>query len=150
MTEALLQQLGISDKGDFVDKVYEKIEDKSLRVNFLSKMLFEAAAKNDRVASGILRDIGKSYAGGISCMIDELQYSREEDLHIIFAGSNFVKGEHPLLLDTIKEAISATHGDYRIKYTLLEVPPVAGAAIWAFNILGNGALRDKIRGQLKR
>ena len=153
MTPVLLQKLGISSKHDFVDKMYEKIDDESLDINACSKMLFEAVVENDKVAARLLRDIGVSYAGGISCMIEELKFQRDEDLHIVFAGSNFVKGEHPLLLDTIKEIVNADYPAYRIKYTLLDVPPVAGAVIWAYNMLksGNGsACRDKVCAQLLR
>jgi len=148
MTPVLLQKLGISNKHDFVDKMYEKIDDKSLDINGCSKMLFEAALENDQVATQLLRDIGASYAGGISCMIDELQFNRDEELHIMFAGSNFVKGEHPVLLDTIKEIVSSDQPEYRIAYRLLSVPPVTGAVVWAFNKLGKTAFYDKICAQL--
>ena len=147
MTPVLLQKLGISSKYDFVDIIYDRIADKSFDVTACSKMLFEAALENDAAASKLLRGIGASYAGGISCMIDELKFSREEELNIVFAGSNFVRGESPLLLDTIKEAVCAGHPEYRIKWILLQAPPVAGAIIRAFNILkGNEkyAWRDKI------
>ena len=149
MTPVLMQKLGISNKHDFVDKMYEKIDDKSINICALSKMLFEAAVDNDRVAMNLLRDIGASYAGGISCMIDELQFSREEDLHVVFAGSNFVKGEHPLLIDTIKESIGKNHPDIPVKYTLLRVPPVTGAVVWAFNKLGKTGLHEKICARLE-
>jgi len=150
MTPVLLQKLGISSKYDFVEKIYEKLADKSFNVNDCSKMLFEAAIQNDNAAIKLLREIGTSYAGGISAMIDELGYGREEDLPIVFAGSNFVKGEHPLLLDTIREIINRNYPAYRIKYTLLDVPPVAGAVIWAVNMLNGGVPCDyygKIRAQ---
>ena len=138
MTPVLMQTLGISDKHDFVDTMYDKIADNSITINALSRMLFEAAKENDRPAMQILRDIGASYAGGISCMIDELQFRRDEEIPVVFAGSNFVKGEHPLLIDTIKEIVNKNHPAYHIQYILLKIPPVAGAVIWAFNMLGMG------------
>ena len=136
LTPALLEKIGLSSKYDFVDKIYEKIESGSLNVPSCTKMLFEAAKKNDNVASGILRDVGKSYANGISCMVEELDFNQgSEDINIVFAGSVFVKGEHPLLLDTIKENLNKSHPDCRFKYTLLNVPPVAGAVLFAFKKL---------------
>jgi hypothetical protein len=66
----------------------------------------------------------------------------------VLAGSIFVKGEHPLPVDTLKEAVSKANPDYRIKYTVLNVPPVAGAVVWALNALGdNGASYDKVCAQ---
>ncbi|MDR0315991.1 MAG: hypothetical protein LBH97_03725 [Treponema sp.] len=150
MTPVLLKKLGISNKYDFVDKIYAKIEEESLDIAACSRMLFEAVIKNDKVAARILCDIGKSYAGGISCMIEEMNFSRDEDIFIVLAGSVFVKGEHPLLLDTLKETVSEAKPGYRIKYTLLDVPPVAGAVVWALNMLGdNGASYNKVCSQLR-
>lgn len=151
LTADLFEKLGISSKYDFVDKIYEKIDDGSFRLPSCSRMLFMAVVKNDKVASNILRNMGISYANGISGMIEELDFRRHinEDINVIFAGSNFVKSEHPLLLDTIKEKINADNPDCKIKYALLNVPPVAGAVIWAFNNLnGGGAFYDKVCAQL--
>ena len=153
MTPALFRVLGISDKHDFVEKVYEKLGDRSLNVCALSSLLFNAVRENDQTAAKLLRGIGESYAGGIACMIDELQLLSNETLYVVFAGSNFTKGEHPLLIDTIKETVGGYFPDYRIAYVLPEAPPVAGAVIWAFNVLnGNakGALHDKICFTLKK
>jgi N-acetylglucosamine kinase-like BadF-type ATPase len=149
MTGVLLKKLRISSKYDFVDKMYEKIADGSLSVNnFCSRLLFEAAAENDMVASKILRDVGISYAGGISCMIDDLSFRKEDELNIVFAGSVFVKGEHPLIVDTIKETVGKDSAGFNIKYTLLDLPPVAGAVIWALSMLKpEGFFREKVRSE---
>ncbi|MDR0448589.1 MAG: hypothetical protein LBH07_07960 [Treponema sp.] len=149
MTPVLLEKLGLVNKYDFVDKVYEKIEDGSLNIAACTKMLFLAVLENDQVAADILRDIAISYASGISCMIEEMEYPKEEEINIVFAGSVFVKSEHPLLLDTIKETVNRDNSAYRIKYTLLNVPPVAGAIVWALNILNNrNIFYDKVCAQL--
>ena len=150
MTGVLLNKLGIVNKFDFVDILYEKIDNKSFDVAACAKMLFEAVLENDKVASDILREIALSYAYGISCLIEEMQFPKEEEINIVFAGSVFVKSEHPLLLDTIKETINRDKPEYHFKYTLLDVPPVAGAVIWALNtIRSNEAFYDQVCGQLR-
>jgi len=150
LTPALLQRLGISSKYDFVDKIYDKIDDGSLKVASYAKMLFEAALENDEVAKDILRDIAVSYANGITCMIEEMDYDREEDINVVFAGTVFVKSEHPILLDTVMEKVNTDNPGYRIKYMRLDVPPVAGAVIWALNILnGKHIYYDKVCAQLR-
>jgi N-acetylglucosamine kinase-like BadF-type ATPase len=112
-------------------------------------MVFEAVRQNDNVAAGILREIAASYANGSSCMIDELHFPAGEELVIVLAGSVFVKGEHPLLIDTLKEKISRDNPGRFISYNLLDVPNVAGAVVWAFNILcDNNNYYDKICSQL--
>jgi N-acetylglucosamine kinase-like BadF-type ATPase len=149
MTPAFFKKFDIASKYDFVEKIYEKIEDGSLKVRSCQKMLFEAVAGSDKVAAGILRDVATSYGRGILCMIEEMNYKKDEDLNIVLAGSVFVKGEHPFLIDALKETISRDKPDYRINYTKLEVPPVAGAVIWALNTLnGQTAYFEKVPAQL--
>ncbi|MCL2213689.1 MAG: hypothetical protein FWC06_00635 [Treponema sp.] len=139
LSSALMGKLGIEDKYDFIDKMYEKLEDGSINVHDCGKMLFEAAKENDKVASGILRDCGTSYANGISGMIDELNLgSDNEDVNVVFAGSVFVKGGHPIVIDTIKDKLKINCPGININYNLLKTPPVAGAVYWALNNSGIG------------
>ena len=157
MTPTLLKELGVTDKHDFVDKVYDKIAEGTFRALTGSKMVFMAVLEhNDKVAAGILRNVGLNYGNGISCMIDEMKYHRDEDLYVVLAGSVFVKGEHPMIIDTVKETVQKYHPDYNVKYTVLEVPPVAGGVIWALNKLGENtkgydysACYNKVRAQLQ-
>jgi len=148
MTPLLFQKLGISSKYDFVDTMCDRIDDNSYNKFNCVEMLFEAAMENDKVAMNILSTIAESYANGISCLIDELQFDIKEELCIVMAGSVFVKGKHPVQIDTIKEIISKNHPEYKIKYVKLEVPPVTGAVVWAFNMLGKTGYFNKIQSQL--
>ena len=150
LTPALFNKLGITVKYDFVERIYEKTDDGSFDAAACAKMLFEAVIENDRVAAGILRDIAASYASGISCMIEEMRFDRAEEINIVLAGSVFVKSEHPLLIDTVMERVNQDNPGYCIKYTRLNVPPVAGAVIWALNILnGRNIYYDTVCAQLK-
>ena len=150
MTDALFEKLGIASKYEFIEKFYEKTEDKSFSLRSCSKMLFEAAAKDDHVAKEIIYTMAKSYADGISCMIEELCFNSAEELSIVFAGSIFVKGEDPLLLNSLKEMISQNNPHYRFAFNLLNVPPVAGGVIWALNSIGErGVYYDKVCAQLR-
>jgi N-acetylglucosamine kinase-like BadF-type ATPase len=151
MTPAFFKKLGITSKYDFVEKIYEKMADLSFEASSCQKMLFEAVAGNDKVAAGILCDVATSYGRGISCMIEEVNYRKDEVLHIVLAGSVFVKGEHPFLIEALKEVVSQDKPDYRINYTKLEVPPVAGAVIWALNTLnGQTGYFEKVSAQLAK
>jgi len=154
LTPSLFEKLGISSKYDFVERIYEKFDEGSLYVASYAKMLFEAANENDKVALCILRDVGSSYANGISGMIEELQFNQntDEDIYIVFAGSVFVKGDHPMIIDTIKEKLGKEYPDCKFKYTLLKVPPVAGAAFWALSnldIADKRAYYEKVCSQLQ-
>ena len=150
MTPAFFRMLGIESKYDFVERIYEKFADKSLGVASCQKMLFEAAGVNDKVATGFLRDVASSYGRGILCMIDEMEYQKDEEIYIVLAGSVFVKGEHPFLIDSLKDFVSGGKPGYNIKYTKLEAPPVAGAVIWALNALDKKAVYyDKVLDEFK-
>ncbi|MDR0289658.1 MAG: hypothetical protein LBI06_01845 [Treponema sp.] len=150
MTPILFEKLGISSKHDFVEKIYEKTDDGTFDIYTCGPLVFDAVKQNDRVASGILLEVAASYAGSISCMIEELKFPPEDELYVVFAGSVFVKGEHPLLLDTLKKGISKDKPAYNIQYVLLDVPNVAGAVIWALNLLnGKCVYYDKVCAQLQ-
>ncbi|MCL2265592.1 MAG: hypothetical protein FWC22_06085 [Treponema sp.] len=137
LTPVLMEILGITSKYDFVEKIYQKFEEQSLSIRDLSKLIFDAALKNDNVSLNILRDVGVNYANGIRGMIEELEFDKnpDDELYIVFAGSIFSKGEHPKTIDTIKEKLSQYNPGLNLKYTLLKVPPVAGAVFWALNNL---------------
>ena len=151
MTAALMEKLGITEKADFVDRIYEKYEDGCFSAGSCNKLLFEAANKNDNAASRILRGCGTSYANGICVMLDDLNFGCDDDINIVFAGSVFVKGENPLIIDTIKQKIKAEYPGYKINYRILTVPPVAGAVFLALCNLGindKNVYYDKVCSQL--
>jgi len=137
LTPVLMDILGIKSKYDFVETIYHRFEEHTLSIRDLSKLIFEAANKNDKVSLNILRDVGINYSNGIRAMIDELEFAEfpDEELYIVFAGSIFSRGEHPKTIDTIKEILAQTNPGLNLKYTLLKVPPVAGAVFWALNNL---------------
>ena len=151
MTADLLEYLAVKDRHDFVEKIYEKIEDKNFSLTECVKILFRAAGKNDPAAARILVETAAGYAGGISTMIDEMKFSREETVNIVLAGSVFVKGENPLLVDSLKEQVNSFHPGHNINYVVLDVPPVAGAVIWALNSLnGKNVYYDRVCAEFRK
>jgi len=150
MTQLLFDKLGITSKYDYVEKIYEKTREGTFDIQKCNWMLFEAVKHNDRVAAVILNDTAVNYANGISCMIEEMRFPPEDELYMIFAGSVFVKGEHPMLLDTLKAKIHCDNPDYNFCYRLLDVPNVAGAVVSALKTLhGRDGFYDKVLAQLR-
>jgi N-acetylglucosamine kinase-like BadF-type ATPase len=148
MTPLLFEKLGITSKYDFIEKIYEKTADGTFDVYECNPLMFEAVHRNDKVASDIFREIAANYANGISCMIEELRFPPEEELYIVLAGSVFVKGEHPILIDSLKETITNDNPGRLIIYNLLDIPNVSGAVLWALNSLGRNNYYDKVCAQL--
>lgn len=149
MTSVLFEKLGITSKYDFVEKLYEKIDDGSFSIRKSSRIVFEAVSQNDKVASNIFREIAANYADGISCMIEELRFPPEEELCVVLAGSVFVKGEHPFLNDSLKEKVLNDNPDRPIIFNILNIPNAAGAVLWAFNSTGRHDYYDKVCTQLR-
>ncbi len=80
-----------------------------------------------------------------------MNYEEDEELEIILAGSIHVKGENPVMLESFKDEASRNI-NRKIKYHLLQEPPVAGAIIWALEELNgpiDGTVRRKVLEQLK-
>ena len=154
MTPKFFEYLGIQDKHDYMERLYERRENGTFNSTDISKILFEAASKNDKVAYGIISTVAMNYSGGIACMIEEMQYKKDEEIDIVFAGSVFVKEKNPVLINMIKDKIKKNHGGYSFRFTLLNIPPVAGAIIWALDSLEDscgitGSFYDKVSGQIK-
>jgi len=149
MTSLLFEKLGIKSKYDFVEKLYEKIDDDTFAIHKSSRIMFDAVRQNDKVASNIFREIAANYADGISCMIEELRFPHEEELNIVLAGSVFVKGEHPFLIDSLKEKTFNDNPGRQIIFNILNIPNAAGAVLWALNSLGSNNYYDKVCTQLR-
>lgn len=150
MTSILFERLAITSKHDYLEKIHEKTQNGTFDPLACNPMVFEAVKQGDAVASEILREVAANYSDGICCMIEELGFSAEEELNVVLSGSVFEKGEHPLLLDTLKANVTADHPRFNITFRLLSVPAVAGAVLWALNALGRGGHYDKVRAQLRQ
>lgn len=148
LTELLLRDLAVTDKHDLIETIYTKQEDPAFRIRDFNRLLFEGAAKGDAVATEAMREIAWNYAGGIACMAQELAFSKEERLPVIFAGSVFVKGEDPVLLNFVKERLMELLPGYQLEFVRFDKPPVAGAIVWALQHLGMRDCLELVCGQL--
>jgi N-acetylglucosamine kinase-like BadF-type ATPase len=134
LTQPVFEILGIKNKYDYIDAVSEITTREDFRLPDLNRLLFEHSG--DAVSQRLLLEIAKNYAGGINCIIRELGFARGQAVTIVFAGSVFSKEKNPVLTNMIKGRLAALCPEYLLKYTVLKVPPVAGAIIWALGKLG--------------
>lgn len=144
MTDIIFKSLGIANKYDFTETLIEKIENGSVNISSYNRVLFEAAALGDKAALKILDDIAENYAGAISCMLNELDFPKNEPVNIVLAGSVFARGEHPVMIDSLKHLVRIGNPDRNLNYVTLEKPPVAGAIIWALHEIGAGGVSPRI------
>lgn len=148
MTDMLFEILEIDSKYDFIEIFLEKLEQGEFKVSRFNRLLFEGAARGDKVACKALEAVAENYASSINALIGELALPQEKETHIVFAGSVFVKGEHPFLLDSIKRLVEAKNPNRQMRYVLLEKPPVTGAAVDALNRAGCGDVAARVYAQL--
>jgi len=149
LTDMLFKELGITSKYDFVETIYQKIDDGSYKVKELNKLLFKAAYLGDRIAIEGLRETALNYAGGIACMAEELDFPSDKPLNVILAGSVFVKEECPIQREMLSERVSELLPGREIRISQLKKPPVAGAVVWALKCLhGSGSYLDRVCDQL--
>ena len=131
LTIIVFNLLGITTKYEYVEVLTEKIETGAFKLIDLTPIVFEAANKKDEVSIRILEKMGYEYARSIGGMIKHLDFNKKEELSIVLAGSVFVKGNCPVLIDTLKEKIINDHKDRHFKFIILSDPPVMGAVKWA-------------------
>jgi len=151
MKEMLFEKLGINKEDEFVNAVYEKVYSDKVKRDDLSKIAFYAANEGDEVALELLRHSGREMAKSVIGVIRRLNFSYEEEIDIILAGSVNLKGENPALVEAFKQEIC-----HRVKtkvcFMPLQVPPVAGAVLWAIEELNKGKdpdIRERVLREFK-
>lgn len=132
MKELLFETLQITHDLDFVETIYQKNYYNNW-VEF-SKIPFIAANLGDPVASELLEYTGRQGAKSVIGAARRLDFSRVDEIDIIMTGSVYVKGENPTLVSAFKQEIQANISQ-KVCFTVLRVPPVAGAVMWAFEAL---------------
>lgn len=141
MKEMLFEKLGIDEESDFVDAVYEKVYSNKIKIADLSKIAFYTANEGDEVALELLRHSGREMAKSVIGVIRRLNFYYEEEIDIVIAGSVNLKGENPALIRMFKQEVCYGVKN-KVRFIALQVPPVAGAVLWATEELNKGKNPD--------
>jgi N-acetylglucosamine kinase-like BadF-type ATPase len=144
MTKMLFEALGITSENEIVEAVYEILLKNRLAISDFSRFAFYAANEGDKVALDLLRHIGRETAKSVIGAIRKLNFGSDE-IDVVLAGSLHVKGENPALVDTFKQEILSEVSN-KIRFVILNVPPVMGAVLWALEE-ANGRFDLGIRGK---
>lgn len=146
----LFDILGIQDKADYVEALTQKIAKEQLDIAQLNRLLFECGEKGDEVSLAILYDSAENYSGAIRCMVKELEFPEDEEVHVTLAGSVFVKERSPLLRDMLMHITQEAMPEQCFSFTVLDIPPVGGAVLWGFEKLHLHSLRETVHQGLVR
>lgn len=98
----------------------------------LPPLIFEAALKNDAVASSILIRQGKGLAEYVTAMVNKYKMTHLE-FDVVLAGSIF-KGVGPLLIDTIRSEVRKVAPQANVIRSNFE--PVVGSVLLAYDSAG--------------
>ncbi|MCK5129636.1 MAG: hypothetical protein KAQ68_07280 [Clostridiales bacterium] len=146
MKDMLFDELEIKESSEYADAISLKLENGEISLAELNKIAFLAANQKDKVAIDLLKFIGQQLGQSICGVIHNLEFNNDNPIYIIMAGSVYVKGENPTMIESMKSAIRSRI-DNELSFTLLKVPPVTGAVLWALEGTGidiDSDMREKV------
>ena len=131
MRDMMFDLLGITRREDYLEVLYDKYHSGQIDFVALNSIVFEAAAKGDAAALGILEESAEQYAGAIARLIMDMDFPLDKTVHVTLAGSVFVKQKVRILHDLIAMRVDGALKGQPVEYTRLDTVPVAGAVMWA-------------------
>lgn len=150
LKDMIFEQLGIESKYDYMEEVPVALENGTLKLSELCIKVFDAANLGDKTAISILESVGRELGRSVNGAINELNFKDIPVIDIVLAGSVNVKGSNPSLVNAIKDQVESKNPDKEFNFIILKQPPVAGAAIWAFEKLGYKNMFNKVTEQLMK
>ena len=97
----------------------------------LSKAVFECANQNDEGAIDILKEMANNLARSAGGCVVNLNLG--EHPLVILAGSVWVKGSNPTLVNEFKKLINE-YTKMECDVRVLTLPPATGAIVWAYEL----------------
>lgn len=142
MTKPVMELLGVKDKLYFIQNVSDYLSKGTLPTKELIQILFRAVDNQDHVAFDIVDNTSLQLAKSTAGCINNLDFGNNVD--IILAGSVWIKAETPILFKQYRKYIEE-FTEKKCKYIFLQVPPAAGAVLWALELFNNEPVDKSIR-----
>jgi N-acetylglucosamine kinase-like BadF-type ATPase len=131
LVQGLKAHLGLNDLMDVLDGYYT---DRPIVWWELAPLVFAAAEDGDKVAQGILVEVGEELALAVNVAWDKL-FNGQRAIPVVAGGSVFQRPQYPLLLDTFTGRVQREHPNARV--IRLQTAPVLGAVFAALDLLGH-------------
>ena len=132
LIKIVMDELGITDKYYFTEAISERM--KNVNLHKLTLAVFENANKGDEVCIDLLKEMADNLARSTGGCVVNLNLG--ENPTIILAGSVWVKGSCPVLIDEFKKKINY-YTKKECNVVVLRNPPATGAIIWAMELATN-------------
>lgn len=142
----VLQLLGVRDKKYYIQAISALYGTKFSHTPYI-QLVFEHAVQGDALALRIIHKVARELAKSTVGCINNLNFSSENDVEIILAGSVWVKPTIRILVDAYKGYISSLT-KLSCAYTVLQVPPGIGAVLWALEVATGEAVKEDIRNRI--
>jgi N-acetylglucosamine kinase-like BadF-type ATPase len=139
LAERMLQAAGCPDvsSGSGVVELLERVMRGQVRVGGqFAPQVFECAVEGDAVARSIVRRAGETIGANVLSVAGELGMLGEP-YTLVTAGGVF-SSDNPLLYESLSETVHARAG--QVNVVRWQAPPVVGALLLAFDLLGLPAL----------
>ncbi|MCU6708636.1 N-acetylglucosamine kinase [Paenibacillus sp. J5C_2022] len=145
LTPSVMNLLGIANKESFIEHALQGLLAKSLPYTDLVTALFTCAESGDSVSRDIVAHSARQMALSTAGCARELDFAAGEAIDIVMAGSVWVKAKSPVMRDLYMQYVDELV-DRPCRYILLEVPPAAGAVLWALELAGGRPVDAELRG----
>jgi N-acetylglucosamine kinase-like BadF-type ATPase len=149
LTPIVFRELGVKVKTELMDRISEVLTTHRLDLTTLTIACFEEANKQDAVAIKILKNMADNLARSAGGVVSNLSF--KEPVHIVMAGSVWIKGSCPVMREAFEDKMAA-YTKKQCAFHILQAPPATGAVVWALELVTGSfpeaSLRQKITSQV--
>ena len=131
LTPITLKHLGNISEETLMEDIAVVYCRRKVDYNLLTIACFDEANKGDEVAIKILTDMADNLARSAASAVVRLDLG--ETPEVVLAGSVYVKGSCPILVEEVKKKIDM-YANRKCNTFVLTVPPATGAIVWAYEL----------------
>ena len=131
LTPITLNLIGNISEEQLMEDIVLVYSARKVDYNVLTVACFEEANKGDEVAIELLTEMADNLARSAASAVVRLDLG--ETPEVVLAGSVYVKGSCPVLVNEVKKRIDM-YANKKCDTRVLTVPPATGAIIWAYEL----------------
>lgn len=131
LTPITLNLIGNMHEDDLMEDIVLKYCNGKVDYNVLTVACFEEANKDDEVAIELLTEMADNLARSAASAVVRLDLGEHPE--VVLAGSVYVKGSCPILVNEVKRRIDL-YSKKQCHTKVLTVPPATGAIVWAYEL----------------
>lgn len=142
INEVVMKELEVTDKYYLMEAISDRLLNRNINLTLITKAVFECANANDEVCIDLLKEMANNLARSAGGCVVNLNLG--EHPLVILAGSVWVKGSNPTLIEEFKRKINF-YTQKECNTIVLKVPPATGAIIWALELAEKKWPNEKMR-----